>query len=341
MATADVRAFRRAVLRRDVPSMLQWSMAIYGGVTVIDTILRVNTVTDVLIDVAVLLVILANYLVVRRTPVSDAVLPWLVAIVCIVMIFALSAELTMDPARAGAGFADLLLVMVAAGPLSLEYLPTATVGAALFVAFRIHEHMWDPGEASAWFAVVAASIGLSLILLRVRHLGIDQLRLVTEQVRDAAWRDPLTGLLNRRGLHELAEPLRGFANREQLPVFALMLDVDGLKVANDEYGHDFGDEVIVTVARAIESSARDSDLVCRWGGDEFVVLGVGDALAVGEFERRVTSAAVASGIDVKRWVPCVTGGAATADANAWDLDALLARADEAMYRRRLAHRDFA
>ena len=334
MAPKEVRDFRRSVLRRDIPSMLQWGMAIYASVSLIDLALGVNTVTDVLIDAAVILAFFGTHRIVQRVPMDDALVPWLVGGVCTVAIIGLSAELGIHPEQRGAGFASLLLVMVAAGPLSLEYLPTAMVGLGLGIAYAMHANTWDATEAHAWFAVVITTIALSFVLLRVRHLGIDALALVTAQVRESALRDPLTGTLNRRGVQELAEHLRGIAHRQSAPTFVLMVDIVGLKAANDAHGHDFGDEVIVSVARAIGASVREADLICRWGGDEFVILGLGEPWSPHEFEQRIARACVASGMDTSRWNPEVTAGASVNLEGTWDLEGLVAKADAAMYARR-------
>ena len=120
-----------------------------------------------------------------------------------------------------------------------------------------------------------------------------------------------------------------------MPAFTLMLDVDGLKAANDEHGHEFGDAVISAVARALTVSVREADLVCRWGGDEFVILGVGAPWPVDEFEHRVERAIVATGIDTERWTPRVTAGSAMHERGDWDVQGLLREADAAMYARRL------
>ena len=84
--------------------------------------------------------------------------------------------------------------------------------------------------------------------------------------------DELTGLYNRRGLFALgrARDARRPASREGLGVISI--DVDGLKTINDRYGHAQGDETLRAVADVIRASIRESDVVGRVGGDEFVIL---------------------------------------------------------------------
>lgn len=91
----------------------------------------------------------------------------------------------------------------------------------------------------------------------------EQLRLTQEQAN----RDSLTGLLNRRGL-ETAFAL----GRASHGCGVLAVDLDGFKLVNDRYGHDAGDEVLIETARRLRAAVRDTDLICRTGGDEFVVV---------------------------------------------------------------------
>ena len=84
--------------------------------------------------------------------------------------------------------------------------------------------------------------------------------------------DPLTELLNRRGMQERLEEELARASRESWQLGILWLDVDKFKEINDQYGHAVGDEAIRTIARLIEKPLRPYDAVARWGGDEFLVV---------------------------------------------------------------------
>ena len=106
-----------------------------------------------------------------------------------------------------------------------------------------------------------------LLDLRITHDEVESKR---QELDDLARRDPLTGVLNRRGLDPL---LRASA---RLPIgetaALLLVDVDRLKEINDSHGHLAGDEHLQTVARALTGESRHEDVVARIGGDEFVVL---------------------------------------------------------------------
>lgn len=105
----------------------------------------------------------------------------------------------------------------------------------------------------------AMSLALSNIALR-------------EKLRTQALRDPLTGLYNRRYMEDVLERYAGLAERNQSDLSVLMFDLDHFKRLNDEHGHALGDAVLTSVAAAVLSTIRPSDIACRYGGEEFVVL---------------------------------------------------------------------
>ena len=87
-----------------------------------------------------------------------------------------------------------------------------------------------------------------------------------------SFKDELTGLYNRRFMNESLSTYFPRAKREQSPLTVLMIDIDFFKQFNDNYGHEMGDSVLVQVAHCIEQAMRESDLVCRLGGEEFLVV---------------------------------------------------------------------
>ena len=84
--------------------------------------------------------------------------------------------------------------------------------------------------------------------------------------------DPLTGVFNRHALNEILEREIRRARRYEHPIGVMMVDVNRFKEVNDRYGHDTGDEVLRRVAQALCRSVRESDVVVRYGGDEFLIL---------------------------------------------------------------------
>jgi len=89
---------------------------------------------------------------------------------------------------------------------------------------------------------------------------------------ELASRDPLTGVHNRMALSSSLQREVDLAQRQELPLSMLVIDIDHFKSFNDEYGHTFGDDVLVAVSQTIANTVRRSDLLFRYGGEEFVVL---------------------------------------------------------------------
>lgn len=126
-------------------------------------------------------------------------------------------------------------------------------------------------------AVVTVMGGLFVLLLyrRVRRTN-EKLRQANQQLEFHASRDPLTGLFNRRSFIELMQQrtatVAGGARREDdVPDGLLVLDIDHFKNINDSLGHAGGDTVLLEVAKRLRAAVRDTDMVMRWGGEEFLI----------------------------------------------------------------------
>jgi diguanylate cyclase (GGDEF)-like protein/putative nucleotidyltransferase with HDIG domain len=97
--------------------------------------------------------------------------------------------------------------------------------------------------------------------------------LTPEQLLNLALRDPLTGLLNRRGFDEELRRIWSASQQQGFPIGLLIIDIDHFKAVNDSYGHFVGDQVLKECVRLVQASVRDTDIVCRYyGGDELVVI---------------------------------------------------------------------
>jgi len=113
------------------------------------------------------------------------------------------------------------------------------------------------GEISVF---TAASIHISAILSALKA------------VKRHASRDPMTGVLNRTGLKDELERAWFMSQRYDFPMTIVLLDIDSFKLVNDSYGHSAGDRVICEFAQLISGTARSSDIIARYGGDEFVIV---------------------------------------------------------------------
>jgi diguanylate cyclase (GGDEF)-like protein len=99
-----------------------------------------------------------------------------------------------------------------------------------------------------------------------------EVRRLLETLRDSSLHDPMTGLKNRRFLEEYVDTLTANVRRKQTSMAILMLDLDHFKMVNDTHGHDAGDAVLKALASVIKNKVRASDIVIRYGGEEFMVV---------------------------------------------------------------------
>lgn len=121
-------------------------------------------------------------------------------------------------------------------------------------------------------------IFLRIALLRSErvHEAAERANLERDSLLNMAHTDPLTGLLNRRGLSAALEgALAGADEHHAIAVY--ILDLDGFKPVNDQHGHDVGDELLIATAARLKSGVRGNDAVARLGGDEFVIMSPGFA----------------------------------------------------------------
>ncbi|MDX2439004.1 MAG: histidine kinase N-terminal 7TM domain-containing protein, partial [Desulfobacterales bacterium] len=121
---------------------------------------------------------------------------------------------------------------------------------------------------------VGREIGRIILLYDITALKKSEARLsvVNEQLKKIAATDPLTELANRRSFFELAGREFSRAKRGQLNFSLILIDLDNFKAINDTKGHSYGDQVLKETARCLKTYSRSGDLLCRYGGDEFIVL---------------------------------------------------------------------
>lgn len=156
------------------------------------------------------------------------------------------------------------------------------------------------------------------------------------KLKNISLTDDLTGLYNRRGFMSMAEQqlkLERHAGTAR-GLTMMFADMDGLKKINDVYGHEAGSDAIIALSKIINSALRDSDLVARWGGDEFVILTIGsrdeDADAITErIYRRLSE--YNAGSDKPYRLECSIGIAPISLDSGCSFETMIARADSAMY----------
>ncbi len=161
-----------------------------------------------------------------------------------------------------------------------------------------------------------------------------ELRVANRRLEELAITDGLTGLHNHRHFQERLRRDLEISRRAKRPLSIVMFDVDHFKAYNDTYGHPAGDEVLRRVADALRHEARAGDLVARYGGEEFVV-------AMPDADR---DAAHAAAERIRRHVHgegvvTISGGIATFPEDGEEAEALIERADRALYKAKREGRD--
>jgi len=254
-----------------------------------------------------------------------------------------------------------------------------TVAYTLVGAAALHPSMAtltraQPRPVQAWsaarLALIIPALGVPALLLFVTGSGSDQtaVRVGTavaalvmtlallaravgavgayarsqESFRHQATHDALTGLANRRLLTDRVQQMIERTSGTERQVCLLFLDLDGFKLVNDSWGHDFGDQLLTEVARRLTGAVRAGDVTARIGGDEFVVaaeVGTDDPNAERLAGRLLASFVVPFTLPVAEVVITPSIGIAAAGVPAKSPDDLIRDADTAMYRAKEAGRN--
>jgi diguanylate cyclase (GGDEF)-like protein len=175
---------------------------------------------------------------------------------------------------------------------------------------------------------------VAMLIAEQMSLSLSNMRL-RETLQHQSIVDPLTGLFNRRYLDETLRRELSRAERETLPLSIIVLDVDHFKRINDEFGHDAGDAVLRTLGYEIKRYVRDSDVACRFGGEEFVLLLAGCDKHTAAQRSNVLLDTIRA-MDVPRASQAIgpitaSLGVATFPEDGNAADALIQAADRAMY----------
>ncbi|MFA7403342.1 MAG: GGDEF domain-containing protein [Pelobacteraceae bacterium] len=172
---------------------------------------------------------------------------------------------------------------------------------------------------------------IEFLFLIIMSLLFSALKINLENEQELARRDPLTNTFNRRSFFDLGEHEIKRSQRYDLPLTVAYIDLDNFKKVNDQLGHQTGDELLLKVVSTIRSHSRSSDVLARFGGDEFVLLlpdTPGDAALkfLNNMHENLDRA-----MAINKWPVSFSIGAATYVHVPATIDEIVRRADELMY----------
>ena len=201
-----------------------------------------------------------------------------------------------------------LLILAAAGAAVPTYPVFVTITSLTALSYwTVLSRLHLPEQSfTHWVNAGAVATAASVYVLMSRRRSIGALVDAERNIENMAVSDNLTGVLNRNGIRMMGKELLALAGRQKASVFAVFVDVDGLKAVNDTAGHEAGDMVLQLVASQLVQAFRKGDLVARWGGDEFVVFGVGVRLDPDVIEARVTAALQIHPERPSAWTPSLS-----------------------------------
>lgn len=134
----------------------------------------------------------------------------------------------------------------------------------------------DNMQTSFYYFNVIVSFSMLVFFSSLFAMEINYMQRKLEQenhrLDEIANFDPLTHLLNRRSMNQKLRTAHEEAEKKGKAICVMLIDLDDFKKVNDTYGHDCGDEVLISVANVIKNNVREEDAVCRWGGEEILVL---------------------------------------------------------------------
>jgi two-component system cell cycle response regulator len=141
--------------------------------------------------------------------------------------------------------------------------------AVIIMTAYIEEFSYDNAIEAGASDFIKKPFTVKELMVRIQHVKLQ------EKIRAMSVTDELTGLYNRRGFFTLAEQELKTANRQKRKIYLIYADLDNLKEINDAFGHLAGDLILIETAKTLRETFRQSDIIARIGGDEFIVILVG------------------------------------------------------------------
>src|SRR5687768_17550856 len=208
-------------------------------------------------------------------------------------------------------------------------------------------YLWlsDPTQSdnmALYFAALAAQFAPMILVAYITTMLSSDIRRALVHIKTLSEKDELTGVFNMRAFATTAERIARQAARYNHTYTILMVDSDSLKVINDRYGHQAGNRLLQLLVQCIQAQLRETDILARYGGDEFIVLLPETASAGAEIVATRIRQRVEAAVLTTRDRPVSTTvslGIASYPEHASDLEAVMERADQALYASKNAGRN--
>lgn len=217
-----------------------------------------------------------------------------------------------------------------------------------YLIFSIYALFYYIGWVEAnYISSHGTSIGLILEAFLLSYLVSYKFKIMKQEkeedkikqieLRLLASTDPMTKLYNRRYFNELSEDILSLSKREKKDLSIIILDIDKFKKVNDTYGHQFGDKVLICLSNNLIKNQRKSDIICRYGGEEFVILlpntTIENTLIIAQNIRKIIENLRLPLPSNKEFKFTISLGVAQIDIDKeYNIESALKRADRALYR---------
>ncbi len=316
---------RRGIAKRDIPQ----AFALVGGLIILLSMAAFitnveNRTYGALLELVVGLAFLLISQILGRRDFRARAVMWTWALSCVVLVGVLSLEAVRAQSQTPVAYA--LIVLTAFAPVTLAWRPSIVAAEIMFGIVIIASLRVDGNEDARLIVTAFAAIIVSFTLLRLRLVSLDALSDERAKSEALASTDVLTGLLTRNGLLSLMPGMAGIAERVNDEVCVMYFDINDLEKANNEYGVNYGDDVLRGVAKSIQEQVRVGDLVARWAGDEFLVAGLGGRPDAEVLAHRIQEAVRRTGVNLGRWPTTLKVGTAAGDPRETTFELLLEQA---------------
>ena len=259
---------------------------------------------------------------------------WKIAIETWVMIGFITWVL-LHTGRLESPLVNLYLLVIITTSLTLGKAATLLQMALIAACYLWLSEPADTESLTVYLAALAAKLAPMVLVAYITTMLSSDIRRALVHIKALSETDELTGVLNMRAFATVADRVSRQAARYNHPYAVVMVDSDSLKAVNDRHGHQAGNKLLQMMVQCIQAQLRETDVVARYGGDEFILLlpettSVGAEKLSARIRQRVEAAVLSTR---EKPVSCtVSVGVASYPEHASDLETLMERADQALYK---------